>query len=163
VSLKIAIEHVAYKWFRGHFGGLLGGALATYLLGPRYIKKHVVSPFAGDLSCYEQLPPMTKIFEDSPPLALFKKDWIFPKHWAHQQFLYLQADVISQARVLHGAGAEAMVCGGSVLSEGHKLRYSVARLNYFLKMWEVEPLEDGLFVITADGRLQRHTSLPQLD
>ncbi len=109
---------------------------------------------------------MTKIFEDSPPLALFKRDWTFPKYWAHQQFLFLQADVIRQAKLLHGAGitgAKAMVCGNSVLGEGHKLRYSVKRLNYYLKLWGVEPLEDGLFVITADGRLQRHTSLPRLD
>jgi len=106
---------------------------------------------------------MTNIFEDSPPLALLQKDWIFPNYWAHQRFLSLQADVIRQAKLLHGAGAEAMVCGNSVLEEGHELRRSVAQLNYFLTLWEVEPLEDGLFVITADGRLQRHTSLPQLD
>ncbi len=153
---------MAYPLFRGHFGGLLGGALATYLLGPCYSKKHVVSPFAGDLSCYDHLPPMTNICEDSPPLDLLKKDWIFPNAWAHKQFLALQADVITQAKLLHGADAAAMVCGNNVLKEGRELRYSVARLNYYLKLWEVEPLQDGLFVITADGGLQRHTSLPRL-
>ena len=96
-------------------------------------------------------------------MALLKKDWVFPRRWAHQRFLYYQADVISQARLLHGAGAEAMVCGNSEGEAGRELRNSVARLNYFLQLWEVEPLEDGLFVITADGRLQRHTSLPRLD
>jgi len=151
---------MACTCFRGHFGGLLGGAIATYLLGPCCIKKHVVSPFAGDLSCYDYLPPMTDVFEDSPPLALLKKDWVFPKRWAHQRFLDLQADVISQARLLHGADAEGMVCGNSEGEAGHELRQSVAELNYLLELWEVEPLEDGLFVITADGRLQRHTSLP---
>jgi len=66
-------------------------------------------------------------------LALLQKDWIFPNYWAHQHFLSLQADVIRQAKMLHGAGAEAMVCGNSVLEEGHELRRSVAQLILFFK------------------------------
>jgi len=160
--LSFAPEHKAYSLFRAHFGGLLGGLLATSLLGPNYIKKHVVSPFAGDNSCYDHLPPLTEVLVDSPPLGLLKSDWILPDAKACNDILSLQADIIRQARLLHGADAEGMVCGKSEGKAGHKLRSLVRTLNYFLYLDEVEPLEDGRFVITADDRLQRHTSLPGL-
>jgi len=127
----IAIEDcnrtLAYPLFRGHFGGLLGGLLATYLLGPDYIKKHVVSPFAGDNSCYNHLPPLTEVLVDSPPLGFLKRNWILPEYTPGKDHVTsLQADIIRQARLLHGAGAEAMVCGNSEGEAGQELRRLVA-------------------------------------
>ncbi len=107
--------------FRGHFGRLLGRLLATYLLGPNCIRKHVVSPFAGDNSCYDHLPPLTEVFVDSPPLGLLKRDWILPDAKACKKILSLQADIIRQARLLHGADAKGMVCGNSEGEARHKL------------------------------------------
>lgn len=164
----IAIEDcnrtLAYPLFGGHFEGLLGGLLATYLLGPNYIRKHVVSPFAGDNSCYDHLPPLTEVLVD--PIGLVKERLerlILPNSVACKNITSLQADVMRQARLLHGAGAEAMVCSNSKGKAGHELWTSVGLLNLFLSLEGMKPLKDRLVVITADGRLQRHTSLPRLD
>ena len=86
----VELSLLANTCCRGHLGGLLGGALATCILGPCYNKQHVVSPFAGDLSCYNHLPPMTKVYEDSPPLELLKRDLILPNSWAHEHFLEIK-------------------------------------------------------------------------
>ena len=47
-----------------------------------------------------------------------------------------------------------MVCGNSEGEAGHELWSLVRTLIYFLYLEGVEPLEDGLCVIIADGRLQ---------
>ncbi len=147
-----SLHSLACLCFRCHFGGLLGGALVAYLLGPHYIQEHTVSPFAGDRSCYEHLEPMTVVFQDSPPWGVLKEGWADADSNAYQHFQDLQADIVS------------LVQGEASNTTSHpKLLSSISSLLFFMKLYKLDPFEHSGFVVNSDGKLQWGTTVVPLD